>query len=121
MPSLEFTDTGGQNPQQLVFALAVFWQMTCWVVSPWNVYSGYPLGPTATDSVVSTGFTLNAFVGVFVTCTPVPMLTFLLPVDALAYPLLAGCVGAFEGCPVVLSSCPQAAAANEVNATRRMP
>jgi hypothetical protein len=37
MPLLELTDTGGQNAQQLVFALAVFWQMTCWVVSPWNV------------------------------------------------------------------------------------
>jgi hypothetical protein len=70
---------------------------------------------------VSTGFTLNAFVGVFVTCTPVPMLTFVLAVVELAYPLLAGCVGAFEGCPFVLSLSPQAAAANEVNATRRMP
>jgi hypothetical protein len=49
------------------------------------------------------------------------MLTFVLAVVELAYPLLAGCVGAFEGCPVVLSSSPQAAAANEVNATRRMP
>jgi hypothetical protein len=37
MPLLELTDTGGQNAQQLVFALAVFWQMMCWVVSPWNV------------------------------------------------------------------------------------
>jgi hypothetical protein len=37
MPLLELTDTGGQNDQQLVFALAVFWQMTCRVVSPWNV------------------------------------------------------------------------------------
>jgi hypothetical protein len=33
----ELTFTGGQNPQQLLFALAVFWQMMCWVVSPWNV------------------------------------------------------------------------------------
>jgi hypothetical protein len=49
------------------------------------------------------------------------MLTFVLAVVELAYPLPAGCVGAFEGCPVLLSSSPQAAAANEVNATRRMP
>jgi hypothetical protein len=30
MPLLELTDTGGQNAQQLVFALAVLWQMMCW-------------------------------------------------------------------------------------------
>jgi hypothetical protein len=37
MLSLERTDTGGQNAQQLVFAPAVFWQMTWSVVSSWNV------------------------------------------------------------------------------------
>src|SRR3954447_23713165 len=79
--------------------------------------SGYPLGPTATDFVVSTGFTLKAFVGELVTCTPVPMLT----VDELAYPLLAGCACAFEVSAFVLSSPPQAATASELNATRRMP
>jgi hypothetical protein len=46
---------------------------------------------------VSTGFTLNAFVGVFVTRTPVPILT------------------------VVLSPLPQAAIASELTATRTMP
>jgi hypothetical protein len=70
---------------------------------------------------VSTGFALNAFVGVFVTCTPVPMLTVLLPVVALAYPLLAGCVCVFEVSAFVLSPPPQAATANELNATRRTP
>ena len=70
---------------------------------------------------MSTGFTLNAFVGVFVTCTPVPMLSFVPAVVELAYPLPAGCVCAFEVSPFVLLSPPQAATANEVNATRRMP
>jgi len=70
---------------------------------------------------VSTGFTLNAFVGVFVTCKPVPMLTFALAVVELAYPLLAGCVCAFEVCAFVLSLFPQAAATSEVSATTRMP
>jgi hypothetical protein len=49
------------------------------------------------------------------------MLSFALAVVELANPLLAGCVCAFEVCPLVLSLSPQAAAANEVNATRRMP
>src|SRR3954447_22553310 len=49
------------------------------------------------------------------------MLTFALAVVELPYPLPAGCVCAFELWPLVLSSPPQAATANEVNATRRMP
>jgi hypothetical protein len=39
----------------------------------------------------------------------------------LAYPLLAGCVCAFELVAFVLPLPPQAATANEVNATRGMP
>ena len=70
---------------------------------------------------MSTGFTLNAFVGVFVTCTPVPMLTVVLTAVELAYPLLAGCVCAFEVSAFVLPPPPQAATASEPNATRRMP
>jgi len=66
---------------------------------------------------VSTGFTLNAFVGVFVTCTPVPMLTVVLTAVELAYPLLADCVCAFEVSAFVLPPPPQAATAT--NATRR--
>src|SRR5450432_2008934 len=82
---------------------------------------GYPVGPTATDSVVSTGFTLNAFVGVFVTWTPVPMLTALFAVVELAYPLLAGCVCALERVPFVLPPPPQAATAHELRTTTGMP
>jgi H+/gluconate symporter-like permease len=59
---------------------------------------------------VSTGFTRNFFVGVFVTCTPVPMVTVPLAV-----------VGAFEVSVFVLPPPPQAANANELNATRTMP
>ena len=70
---------------------------------------------------MSTGFTLNAFVGVFVTCTPVPMLNVLLTAVELAYPLLADCVCAVEGLAFVLPPPPQAATASELNATRRMP
>jgi len=70
---------------------------------------------------VSTGFTLNAFVGVFVTCTPVPMLTVVFAVGELAYPLLAGWGCTFEvWSAFVLPPPPQAATANEPNATRRM-
>jgi hypothetical protein len=49
------------------------------------------------------------------------MLSFVPAVVELAYPLPAGCVCAFEVSPFVLLSPPQAATANEVNATRRMP
>jgi len=68
---------------------------------------------------VSTGLTLNAFVGVFVTCTLVPTLTVVLAVGELAYPLLAGWGCTFEVSAVVLPP-PQAATANEVTATTRM-
>jgi hypothetical protein len=91
---------------------------------------------------VSTGLTLKAFVGVFVTCTLVPTLTVLLtgvelpypllaacevelPYPLLAacevelpYPLLAACVCAFEASGLVLPPPPQAATANELSATR---
>src|SRR3954454_13820867 len=68
------------------------------------------------DLLVSTGFTLKAFVGVFVTCTAVPTLT----AGELEYPLLAGGVCAFEVFALLLSP-PQAATASELKATRRMP
>jgi hypothetical protein len=61
----------------------------------------------------------NAFVGVFVTCTPVPMLTVVLPVGELAYPLLAGWGCTFD-VSALLPPPPQAATANELNATRGM-
>jgi hypothetical protein len=70
---------------------------------------------------VSTGFALNFFVGVFVTCTPVPIPTVLLTGVELAYPLLAVCVCAFEVSALVLPPPPQAATANELNATGRIP
>jgi hypothetical protein len=49
------------------------------------------------------------------------MLTVLLTVVELAYPLPAGCVWAFEVSAFELPPPPQAATANELNATRRMP
>jgi hypothetical protein len=49
------------------------------------------------------------------------MLTVLLTVGELAYPLLAGCMCAFEVSAFVLPPPPQAATANELSATRRMP
>jgi hypothetical protein len=49
------------------------------------------------------------------------MLTFLLTVGELAYPLLAGFICAFEVSAFVLPLPPQAATANELNATRRRP
>jgi hypothetical protein len=49
------------------------------------------------------------------------MLTFVLAVGELTYPLLAGCVCAFEVSAVVLPPPPQAATATELNATRRIP
>jgi hypothetical protein len=118
-PLLELTETGGQNAQQFVSALAVFWQMTCSVDSPWNVYTGNPEGPRATDSVVSTALTRKAFVGVFVTCTPVAMRTVLLAATELGAPLLA-CVCTFGACAFVLPPPPQAVTVNEPAATKRM-
>ena len=58
----------------MVAALLVFLQMMWWVVSPWNVYTANPDGPTATASCVLTGFTANIAVGTLVTWTP--LLTF---------------------------------------------
>jgi len=49
------------------------------------------------------------------------MLTVVLAVVELAYPLLAGFVCAFEVSALVLPPPPQAATANELNATRRIP
>jgi hypothetical protein len=71
--------------------------------------------------VVSTAFTLNAFVGVFVTCTPVPMLNCLLAVVEFGCAVPAGRGCAFAVSAVVLSSPPHATTANELKATRRTP
>ena len=62
-------ETGGQNAQQLVLELDVFLQMMWWVVSPWNVYTANPDGPTAIASWASTAFTCNDDVAAFVTYT----------------------------------------------------
>jgi hypothetical protein len=65
--------------------------------------------------------TLNAFVGVFVTCTPDPIVTVLLTVVELACAPPAERVCAFDVSALLLPPPPQAATANELNTTRRMP